>query len=381
MSSAGPRTATDAIVVGLGADGSAAAAQLAARGARVLGLEAFARGHTNGSSGGLTRVIRLAYYEHPDYVPLLKRAWELWRELERSTGEELLRQTGGVYVGPRDGELVAGSLRSAREHGLDHELLDPHALRARLPLFRFEPDWWGLAESTAGYLLPDRAIAAHLTMAERGGADLHFEERVLGWARDGDGVKVSTDRGTYRAAKLVIAAGAWNARLLPAIAPLLQVKRVPLFWFEPVAERAALEQLPVYIVDSGLGHGCYGFPYLPDQGLKIATHGAGTPTDPDTVDREAHPADEAPVRAFITQRLPVADGPVRMTKICMYTVTPDEHFIVDVDGPVAYASACSGHGFKFASVMGEVLADLALDGATRHPIGFLSASRFAAARA
>ncbi|HEV2249125.1 MAG TPA: N-methyl-L-tryptophan oxidase [Candidatus Limnocylindria bacterium] len=372
---------TDAIVVGLGADGSAAAAHLAARGATVLGLEAFGRGHTNGSSGGLTRVIRLAYYEHPDYVPLLKRAWTLWRELEAATGEDLLRQTGGVYAGPRAGELVAGSLRSAREHALEHELLDPAALRERLPLFRFDPDWWGLAEATAGYLVPEKAIAAHLALAERRGAELRFAERVASWSRDGEGVRVTTDRGTYHAAKLVIAAGAWTARLLPRLAPLLQVKRVPLFWFEPVAEREALARLPVYIVDSGVGHGCYGFPYLADQGLKIATHGAGTPADPDTVDREPHPADEAPVRAFIKERLPVADGPVRATKICMYTVTPDEQFIVDGDGPVAYASACSGHGFKFASVMGEILADLALDGHTRHPIGFLSASRFATVRA
>ena len=375
------RRPNDAIVIGLGAGGGAAAAHLAMRGARVLGLEAFARGHTNGSSGGLTRVIRLAYYEHPDYVPLLKRAWTLWRELEAATGEELLRQTGGVYVGPRDGELVGGSLRSAREHGLEHELLDPAALRARLPLFRFDPDWWGLSEASAGYLLPEQAIAAHLALAERHGADLRFEERATAWTRDGDGVRVTTDRGTYRAATLVIAAGAWNPRLLPQIAPLLQVKRVPLFWFEPVAEREALAALPVYIVDSGLGHGCYGFPYLADQGLKIATHGAGTPADPDTVDRDAHPADEAPIREFIRRRLPAANGPVRMTKICMYTVTPDEHFIVDLDGPVAYASACSGHGFKFASVMGEILADLALEGLTRHPIAFLSASRFAAAPA
>ncbi|MDP9246409.1 MAG: N-methyl-L-tryptophan oxidase [Chloroflexota bacterium] len=372
---------TDVIVVGLGADGSAAAAHLAKRGARVLGLEAFPRGHTNGSSGGLTRVIRLAYYEHPDYVPLLKRAWTLWRELETETGEVVLKRTGGVYVGPREGELVAGSLRSAREHGLEHELLDPAALRARLPLFRFEPDWWGLAEATAGYLLPDVGIASHLAVAERHAATLRFDERVTAWERDGSGVRVTTDRGTYRASKVVIAAGAWNPRLLPRLAPFLQVKRVPLFWFEPVADHQALAALPVYIVDSGLGHGCYGFPYLADQGLKIATHGAGTPTDPNTVDREAHASDEAPIRDFIRARLPCADGPVRMTKICMYTVTPDEHFIVDTDGPVTYASACSGHGFKFASVMGEVLAELALDGKTRHPIGFLSASRFALSRA
>ena len=370
---------TDVIVVGLGADGSAAAAHLARRGARVLGIEAFARGHTDGSSGGLTRVIRLAYYEHPDYVPLLKRAWELWRELERESGVELLRQTGGVYVGPPDGELVAGSLRSAREHHLAHELLDPDALARRLPLFRFAPEWWGLAEETAGYLLPDRCIEAHLAQAERRRAELRFGERVVSWARDGDGVLVTTDRGSYRAARLVITAGAWNPQLLPRLAPVLSVRRVPLLWFEPVSDREALARLPVYIVAAPTGKAFYGFPYLADQGLKIAMLGSTVPADPDTLDREAHPADEAPVRDFIRTRLPVADGPVRMTKICMYTVTPDEHFVVDSEGPVAYASACSGHGFKFASVMGEVLADLALDGSTGHSIGFLSAARFAAA--
>ena len=372
---------SDVIVVGLGADGSAAAAHLARRGARVVGLEAFSRGHTNGSSGGLTRVIRLAYYEHPDYVPLLRRAWALWRELEVATCRELLRQTGGVYVGPRDGDLVDGSLRSAREHGLEHELLDPATLRARFPLFRFDPEWWGLAEASAGYLLPEHCIEAHLSVAEGHGAQLRFDERVASWSVEGSGVRVTTDRGAYHADRIVIAAGAWNARLLPQIAPDLVVKRVPLFWFEPVAEKDALAKLPVYIVDSGHGHGCYGFPYLPDQGLKIATHGMGTPTDPDSVDREVHASDEAAVREFIRLRFPAADGPTRQAKICMYTVTPDEHFIVDVAGPVAYASACSGHGFKFASVMGEILADLALDGRTRHPIGFLSASRFTAARA
>lgn len=371
----------EVIVVGLGADGSATAAHLARRGARVLGLEAFARGHTDGSSGGLTRVIRLAYYEHPDYVPLLRRAWTLWRELEHETGSELLRQTGGVYAGPRDGALVAGSLRSAREHGLEHALLDPDALRTRLPLFRFAPDWWGLAEASAGYLRPERCIAAHLALAERHGADLRFGERVRGWAADGSGVRVTTDRGTHRADRLVIAAGAWNAQLLPQLAPHLGVRRVPLFWFEPRAEQEALAQLPVYIVDSGEGHGCYGFPYLADQGLKVATHGLGTPADPDMLDRSVHPEDEAPVRAFLRAHLPVADAPLRQAKICMYTVTPDEHFVVDREGPVAYASACSGHGFKFASVIGEVLADLALDGRTAHPIGFLAAARFAGAPA
>ena len=368
---------SDVVVVGLGADGSAAAMHLARRGEQVLGLEAFARGHTLGSSGGLTRVIRLAYYEHPDYVPLLRRAWTLWRELESVTGLELLRQTGGLYAGPRGGALIAGSLRSAREHGLEHELLDPAALRARMPLFRFDPEWWGLFEDTAGFLFPERAIAAQQREAERHGAALRFDSPVTAIRVEAEGIAVDTVGGTVRADRVVVTAGAWNAGLLPALAPLLQVRRVPLFWFEPAAEHDALARLPVYIVDSGQAHGCYGFPYLPDQGLKVATHGAGTLCDPDTVDRATTAADAAPVERFLAEHFPAGQGALRSTKVCMYTVTPDEHFVIDADEQVVYASACSGHGFKFASVIGEILADLATSGRTAHEIGFLSRRRFA----
>jgi sarcosine oxidase len=371
---------SDIVVVGLGADGSAAAAHLARRGERVLGLEAFARGHTLGSSGGRTRVIRLAYYEHPDYVPLLRRAWTLWRELEAATGEELLRQTGGLYAGPRDGPLVAGSLRSAAEHGLEHEALDPSALRARMPLFRFDPDWWGVFESSAGFLFPERAIAAHQREAERHGARLRFDSPVTAIRAEPGGIAVDTVGGTVRADRVVVTAGAWNGRLLPTLAPLLQVRRVPLFWFEPAGDREALARLPVYIVDSGQAHDCYGFPYLADQGLKVATHGAGTPCDPDTLDRETTAADALPVERFLAERLPAGQGALRSTKVCMYTVTPDEHFVIDAlvdEDRIVYASACSGHGFKFASVIGEVLADLATAGRTEHEIAFLSRRRFA----
>ncbi|GAC1702720.1 MAG: N-methyl-L-tryptophan oxidase [Candidatus Limnocylindrales bacterium] len=369
---------SDVVVVGLGADGSAAAMHLARRGERVLGLEAFPRGHTLGSSGGRTRVIRVAYYEHPDYVPLLRRAWELWRGLETATGEELLRQTGGLYAGPPDGPLITGSVRSAAEHHLDYEILGPAELRARMPLFRFDPEWSGVFETTAGFLFPERAIAAHQSEAERHGATLRFDSPVTAVRQEPGGVAIELAGETVRADRVVVTAGAWNGRLLPTLAPLLQVRRVPLFWFEPpAAEREALSKLPVYIVDSGTAHGYYGFPYLADQGLKVATHGAGTPCDPDTVDRETTAADAAPVERFLADRLPAGLGALRSTKVCMYTVTPDEHFVIDADDRVIYASACSGHGFKFASVIGEVLADLATIGRTPHQIGFLSGRRFA----
>ena len=368
---------TDAIVVGLGADGSAAAAHLAARGQTVIGIEAFARGNTLGSSGGLTRVIRLAYYEHPAYVPLLRRAWVLWRELEEAVGQELLRQVGGVCIGPRDGRLVSGSIRSAVEHGLEYELLDPAALHERLPPFALDTGWWGVAEHNAGFLFPERCIEAHNTLAERHGATLRFDEPVRRISQDRSGVVVETARASLRADRAVVTAGAWNARLVPQLAPLLHVERVPLFWFEPKDHHRELAKLPVYIIDGGVTRGCYGFPYLAEQGLKVATLGTGIGCDPDQVDRTTSALDEAPVRRFLRDHLPSGDGALRASKVCMYTMSPDEHFIIGVDGRVVYASACSGHGFKFSSVVGEVLADLATAGRTAHDIGFISRDRFA----
>jgi len=364
----------DAIVAGLGAHGSAAAYHLAKRGHSVLGFDRFARGHTLASFGGLSRIIRLSYYEHPSYVPLLKRAWDLWRDLERDSGETLLTQTGGLYIGPPDGELLAGSLASARMHGLEHELLDNAELQQRYPVFEVERDWVGLFDVQAGWLAPERAVETHLRLAERHGATLRFTEPIERWEHDGEGVRVTSARGSYRARRLVITAGAWLSRLLPQLAPHLWVERNVLFWFEPRGELDAFERLPVYIVDD-TDRLYYGFPYDAGSGLKMAGLHFGDRVDPDTVDREPKPSDEERVRGWLRRRLPFADGERRRAQVCLYTNSPDGHFIIDRDGPVTYASACSGHGFKFASAIGEVLANLALDGHTALPIDFLSATR------
>jgi sarcosine oxidase len=367
----------DVIVAGLGAHGSSAAYRLAARGASVLGFDRFARGHTLGSSGGLSRIIRLSYYEHPDYVPLLRRAWTLWRDLERSSGETLLTRTGGLYAGEPDGELVSGALARARTHHLEHEVLDAPALRERYPLFVWPDTWQGVFERQAGWLAPERAIETHLRLAERSGAVLRFEEPVVRWTSTDEGVRVTTARGTFEAKQLVIAAGAWISQLAPALAPELSVERNVLFWFEPTAERDSFARLPVYIFDD-TDRIFYGFPYVEGQGVKVAGLHFGDKADPDTVDRTASARDEERVRAWLARRMPLANGERRDAKVCMYTNTPDAHFIVDrlADHPnVVVASACSGHGFKFSSVIGEILAELVLDGATRHPISFLSANR------
>jgi sarcosine oxidase len=366
----------DAIVAGLGAHGSAAAYQLAKRGQSVLGFDRFARGHTLASFGGLSRIIRLSYYEHVSYVPLLKRAWDLWRELERDSGETLLTQTGGLYMGPRNGALVSGSLNSARTHGLAHELIDTTELRLRYPVFDVDREWVGLIDEQAGWLAPERSVETHLRMAERHGARLRFAEPIERWERDGDGVRVFSAKGSYRARHLVIAAGSWLSRLLPQLAPHLWVERNVLFWFEPRAELDAFAKLPVYIVED-TDRLYYGFPYDPGNGLKMAGLHFGDRVDPDTVDREPSARDEERVRAWLRRRMPLADGERRRAQVCLYTNSPDGHFIIDRDGPVTYASACSGHGFKFASAVGEILADLAISGRSSLDIGFLSSGRLA----
>lgn len=372
----------DAIVIGLGAHGSAAAYHLGRLGRRVLGLERFARGHALGSSGGLSRVIRIAYFEHPSYVPLLTRAWRLWTELEEASGERLLLRTGGLYVGEPGSEIVEGSARSAREHHLVHEMLDAREIERRYPAFALEPRWVGLYEHQAGVLFPDRCIEAHLRAAERSGAELRFEEPAIRWERDGEGVRVATRSGTYRADRLVITAGAWIGELVPHLASSLWVERVPLLWFEPAEPaRFAPERFPVYLIDTGEPGQFYGFPYLPDQGLKVARHHSGERVDPDLVDRSLRPADEERVRRFVRAHLPAGDGPRRHGMVCMYTNAPDGHFLIDrhpEHDAVLYASACSGHGFKFASVIGEVLGELAVAGRTQHPIDFFAASRISA---
>jgi sarcosine oxidase len=377
----------DAVVVGLGAMGSAAAYQLASRGARVLGLEAFGRAHELGSSGGLTRIIRLAYFEHPDYVPLLRAAWDLWPRIEAEAGmDQLIQVTGGLYIGRRGSAVLDGSLNSAKTHGLAHEILDADQVGERFPALMLDEDMAALHEPLAGILFPEKCIAAHLALAERHGAELHFDERVTGWSSEaeGGGITVSTTAGTYSAAKLIVAVGAWLPNLAPELSLPLRVERNVLFWYEPLArpEHFSAEKLPVWILELDEDYAFYGFPMIPGQGVKVARHHGGREVDPDHIDRDATEEDERPVRDFMTHYMPEANGRRLDSRVCMYTNTPDFNFILDFhprDRRVVIASPCSGHGFKFSNVIGSIAADLALDGRTEFEIGFLSIDRFASA--
>jgi len=382
------QTGFDVIVVGVGAMGSSACCHLACRGVAVLGLEQFDIPHSLGSSHGASRMIRMAYYEHPDYVPLLRRAYELWEALEQSTGQKLLHLTGGLYMGPPQGGLVAGSLRAAREHGLEHELLDAGAMARRFPMFRVPEGWAGLYEPRAGFLLPERVVAAQAETALRAGAELHGREPVIEWESQANGITVRTPRAEYRADRLIFCGGAWSTRLLNAPGVTLRVTRQVMGWVWPRRPEAfSLSGFPVWAIDRPDGSLYYGFPMMPGSeapGLKVAWHGPGAETDPDRVVRDEQPGDEQSFRPALTQYLPDADGPLLALRTCLYTNSPDHHFIIDRHPQhenVTIACGFSGHGFKFASVIGEMLADLAMEGKTSLPAEFLrlgSAGRFSA---
>ncbi|MDB5312935.1 MAG: soxA [Gemmataceae bacterium] len=370
----------DAIVLGVGGMGSAACFELARRGRRVLGLEQFPLVHDRGSSHGHTRIIRTAYYEHPNYVPLLRRAFARWYELEQLTGRHLLTECPALNIGPTDGELVSGVRASVREHGLAAAELTAPEIARRYP-FRFPDDYAGILEANAGFLYVEECVRAHVDAAVSLGAEVRADEAVRGWKAVGEGVRVTTDRGTYRAAKLVITAGAWATTLLADLGVPLTVMRQVLLWFD-VARSAALarrDTFPIFIADVP-GGPFYGLPAIDRFGLKIARHyGAPELTGPDGVKWETTPADEPPVRAFLDAHLPALTGGMTKGQVCMYTLTPDRHFVIDVHPgfpQVSVACGFSGHGFKFASVVGEVLADLADRGRTDHPIGMFRATRF-----
>jgi sarcosine oxidase len=371
----------DVIVAGIGGMGSATLAELARRGARVLGLERAGIPNDQGSSHGVNRIIRLAYAEDPRYVPLLRHAYARWRELENRLGEPILITTGGLDMGRPDSPTVAGSLASARAHDLPHELLEADRIRARFPGFAVPDELVAVFQPDGGFVLSERAIAGQARLALSDGGELHGHEAVIGWEVRGDGVAVRTSVATYHARHLVVSAGAWTGSLLPMMAPLAVPERQVLLWAatrRPELYTPAV--MPVFILDVEEGL-YYGLPEYGIPGLKIGRmHHRRQRVDPDHWDRGLLDAeDEAILRVALRRYLPDADGPALSLKTCMFTNTPDEHFIIDTlpGAPaVTVVSACSGHGYKFAPMMGAIAADLALDGGTDHDIEMFRIDRF-----
>jgi sarcosine oxidase len=374
----------DVIVVGLGAHGSATVHELAARGQRVLGLERADVPTTSGSSGGVNRIIRLAYNEDPRYVPLLRRAYERWRSLEQRWGRQLLVITGGLDIGPAGSAVPQGAMEACRIHELPHEVLDGRETRTRFPGLAIPDHHVAVFQPDAGFVMSEEAIAAHVTLALSDGAEVHGHEPVIDWEPEGAGVIVRTERAEYRAARLVLTAGAWMGRLVAPLRTLAIPERQVLIW--TAARRPELFQVgafPVFILVEDDWAQWYGFPEYGIPGVKLGLyHHRREVVDPDATDwRSIVDEDEQVLRGGIRRFMPLADGATLSFRSCMFTNTPDEHFILDrYPGypQVIVASPCSGHGYKFASVMGEVLADLAMDQEPAFDLSMFRLDRFAA---
>jgi len=370
----------DVIVLGAGGIGSAALWQVAKRGARVLGIDRFDPPHDRGSSHGHTRVIRQAYFEHADYVPLVLESYRGWRELEEVSGKRLFHQVGLIEIGPKDGIVVPGVLQAAVTHGLSVNPMTPQEIAREWPGFTFPDNFGGVFESSAGYLLVEDCVRAHLEAAREAGAEVLPNTEVVSWMADSREVRVRTANDEFVAERLIIAAGAWAGKLLADLRVPLIVRRKSLFWFATEApDYDVASGCPIYLFELPDGV-FYGFPKLDDRGVKFAEHSGGRAVeDPLAVDRAIDQWEQQRLADVLRAYLPGVSERVTDHATCMYTMSPDENFIVDRHPQhehVVFAAGLSGHGFKFAPALGTVLAQLALDGSTKLPVEFLSIGRF-----
>lgn len=370
----------DVAIIGAGTMGSAAAYHLTKRGKRVIVFEKFHVVHDSGSHSGRTRIIRHAYFESPDYVPLVLRADQLWQEIESITGTRLLIRTGGLDMGLPDSTLVAGAIRACKEHRLKYEVVDAKEIRKRWPQFKIPDSWVACYDPQAGFLLVDRCIRSHVDLATEAGAVVKENEEIRSFHPVESGITLQTSSGKYTAARAIVCAGAWTEHLLKELQLPLVVKRKALAWFRPKdPNQFTPERFPVFLAELPEGV-LYGFPLHDSFTVKIANHHTyGDAVDPDHVDRNFHENDVAEVKTFVRNFLPALTDEIEEGKICLYTLTPDTDFILDFHPEfrnVILAAGFSGHGFKFATVIGEILADLAIDGSTRHPISRFRIDRF-----
>lgn len=370
----------DVAVIGLGGMGGASLAHLASRGVKAIGIERFERLHQKGASTGESRIIRKAYFENPAYVPLLERSYELWNELEAQSGRKLVDFVGILMVGTPDREGVAGTLRTAREFDLPLEEFDAAQIARRFPGTLPRRDEIGLLEHKAGIVYPESALDAHLTVAAAHDAEMRFNTRVDSLdKRDGVHVVTLDDGTTIEAARLAICPGMWAQQLLADLRLPLRVQRNVQIWFEPNNAHFDYGVFPTFFLErADLPAPLYGFPAI-NGALKSALHKFGNFVDPEKVERRIHDDDATIVGGALDDWLEGAAGSYLRGRVCTYTLTPDGNFIIDKhpdDPTITIACGFSGHGYKFCPVVGEIVADLTLDGGTRHPIGFLGMNRF-----
>lgn len=377
----------DVIVVGVGTMGAPACWYLAKNKYRVLGLEQFDIPHDQGSHAGQSRIIRKAYYEHSNYVALLQRAYANWKEIEKETGAQLYYETGLLYFGTESSVLMNGTRETAKQYNIPLEVMSPKEAAHRFPQTRFRQHHQVLFEREAGFITPEKSISVYTSDAINKGADIKAREKVVSWKYTGSVVQVLTDRQTYTADKLILCAGAWTNKIVPVSLTDLKITRQLIAWVKPKQwDKFTIGNFTCWFMNDDNGNLFYGFPILPAKdfagpiGLKLAHHKPGEITDPDHVNRSIKPGEEQILLDVLYNYFPDAAGNVLSLKTCLYSNSEDADFIIDfvpeTDSRVVIAAGFSGHGFKFASVVGELLADLATKGKTDLPIEFLSIHRF-----
>lgn len=370
----------DCIVVGLGGAGSSAAFHLSRGGAKVLGLEQFGPVHSHGSSHGKTRIYRTAYFEGTVYVPLVQRAQQLWNELQEATGDRIIQRTGGLVIGPQSGPAVGGALRSATAYSLRHELLSPEAVGERFPQFRLAEDEVALWEPEAGSLFPENCIRGHSSGAVEAGAELHYGEAVTNWSAASEGVDVQTRMGQYRGRSLVLTAGPWTASLARDLRLPLEIEQQFVFWFAAATDPELLRpgRMPVFIWDREPQWRTYGLPDFGD-GVKIGSWNGTSLPAPESIERVPRESDVLAVRDFARKCLSGLEIRERESVSCLFTNSPDNDFLIGRHPRhpnVIVVSACSGHGFKFTSVIGEVVARLVRNEPSGYDLSLFDPGRF-----
>ena len=375
----------DVIVAGAGGMGNAALYHLARRGVRVCAVERFGLAHDRGSSHGDTRIIRKAYMEHPDYVPLLHRAYALWEELEAEEAGELFARVGLLVAGDPTAEAMRGQAACYQAHDLPHEELDAAAIVSRYRGLALPAEWSGFYDPLGGFLRVEDCVRRHVALARKHGAKLYAGEAMLSWRREGKGVVVETERRRLLAARLVLATGAWAVPELCRLGVAACVVRKVQLWYQGRGvDQYARGAFPCFFIADG-EHYFYGFPAQAPWGLKLAEHNVSHDpvADPLGLNRALTAGDQACVLDFLARFFPALQPALSKHAVCMYSLTPDKHFVLDIHpecSAVVLGAGFSGHGFKFAPVVGEILAELALEGDTKHPIEFLRLSRFAQRR-
>jgi sarcosine oxidase len=370
----------DVAIIGAGAMGSASTYHLSRSGKKIIVLDRFHPPHGLGSSHGKSRIIREAYFESPMYVPLVQQAYMLWDEMEKESGKKLFLKTGGLMIGSRDQKVFSGASASAAQHHIAYEYLDGEAIKRRFPVFNPTYDTVALLEKNAGILFPEACIETQISLAEKADVEFHFDERVQTIISKSGKVEISTDKETYTATKVIVAAGAWMATLFPELHLPLEVKRQVLFWFrstEGDSNKFLPENLPVYIWEYEKNKIFYGFPDL-GEGMKIAIHHRGKLATPDAIDRRVG-VEEIKEIDELLKRYFTSTFTYHYSDVCMYTNTPDEDFIIDFhpdDKNIILASPCSGHGFKFSSAIGKILSQMALGEKPGFDISVFSLDRF-----